>query len=282
MAKAATICADRSLNERIADLKAAYARFLEEPVDRDPKCIAKQAIVQALVALECADVAFYLAGLHYQQLEPVWGGSEDSAVEVRCSSAMGLVSTGYFGAMVELARLLCDSKSRAREGAVRAIACGNPQTAEVLLRFKAMTGDPEPEVIGECFTALMSINPDESLLFVAERLSDLDNAIRDLAALALGQSRHDDAIAHFKAAWDDVLVSPDFRKVLIRAAAVHRSEAAFDWLLTIIEDGHRTTRTPQSRRWLSTSATRSLLSGSRRHWLSENSALRPVLAPVLR
>ncbi len=34
-----------------------------------------------------------------------------------------------------------------------------------------------------------------------------------------------------------VLVAAEMRAVLIRAAAVHRSEAAFDWLLSIIEDG---------------------------------------------
>ncbi|MEJ1962005.1 MAG: hypothetical protein WDO56_10890 [Gammaproteobacteria bacterium] len=38
-------------------------------------------------------------------------------------------------------------------------------------------------------------------------------------------------------AWEDVLVAPEMRAVIIRAAAVHRTDAAFDWLISIIEEG---------------------------------------------
>ncbi|MET0661309.1 MAG: hypothetical protein ABW110_24490 [Steroidobacteraceae bacterium] len=34
-------------------------------------------------------------------------------------------------------------------GAVRALACAKPNEAEVLLRFKVLVGDAEPEVIGD-------------------------------------------------------------------------------------------------------------------------------------
>ncbi len=61
--------------------------------------------------------------------------------------------------------------------------------------------------------------------------------MRDFAALALGESRHPAALQHLRKAWEDVLVSPEMRAVLIRAAAVHRTDAAFDWLLSIIEEG---------------------------------------------
>jgi hypothetical protein len=44
-------------------------------------------------------------------------------------------------------------------------------------------------------------------------------------------------LKHLQNRWDAVLVSAEMRAVLIRAAAVHRSEAAFDWLLSIIENG---------------------------------------------
>src|SRR3954470_14911892 len=77
VAKAASITEERQLHERIADLLAAYARFLQDPVKRDPNCFAKAAIVRALVALECRDARFYLDGVRYVQLEPVWGGTAD-------------------------------------------------------------------------------------------------------------------------------------------------------------------------------------------------------------
>jgi hypothetical protein len=56
VAKAATSSDQRSVRELLPDLVRAYARFLVDPVKRDPKCIAKQALARALVSLECADV----------------------------------------------------------------------------------------------------------------------------------------------------------------------------------------------------------------------------------
>jgi hypothetical protein len=236
VARAAVLAGERSLRERIPDLMSAYARFLSDPVKRDPKCTAKQAIARALVDLDCAEVEFFLEGIRYRQLEPVWGGSADAAVDVRCSCAMGLVATGYSRAVQELIALLHDTEWRARAGAARAISCGNPREAEAVLRFKVMVGDQDPDVIGECFTGLLSAAPAECLPFVASYLSEGPDNIRDFAALALGESRHPHALVHLRTAWD-AIYEKDFRTVLIRAAALHRSEAAFDWLLSIIEQG---------------------------------------------
>jgi HEAT repeat protein len=237
VAKAAALAGERALHERLPDLLEAYARFLQDPVKKDPNCIAKTAITGALLAIECRDVQFYLEGIRYRQLEPVWGGTADTAVDVRCNCAMGLVSSSYFRAVPELAALLNDPEKRVRAGAARAISCGSPREAESLLRFKVLVGDTDPEVVGECFTALLAIAPEECLPLVASRLSANDDAVRDFAALALGESRHPSALQHLKNAWDDVLVSPEMRAVLIRAAAVHRTEQAFDWLIGIIENG---------------------------------------------
>jgi HEAT repeat protein len=239
VAKAATLVGERSLHERVKDLIAAYARFLHDPIKRDPSCIAKQAISRALVQLDCQDVNFYLEGIRYRQLEPVWGGTADTAIDVRCSCAMGLAASGYTRAVQELTALLNDKEARARSGAARAISCCNPHEAEALLRFKVLIGDEEPEVIAECFTALLAIAAEACLPLVAQYLAGADPALADLAALALGESRHPGAIGLLRAAWDEVYVPEPKRAVLIRAAALHRTEPAFDWLLGIIENGKR-------------------------------------------
>jgi HEAT repeat protein len=236
VAKAATLAAERALREHIPDLLRAYPRFLSDPLKRDPKCIAKQALARALVELDCSDVEFFLQGIRYRQFEPVWGGKVDSAVDLRCSCAMGLAATGYFRAIQELTAVLNDPEWRARAGAARAISCGNPREAEAVLRFKVLVGDQEPQVVGECFTGLLSVAPDECLSFVAGYLSDGPDDVRDFAALALGESRQPQALEHLRAAWEGTFEN-EFRSVLIRAAALHRSEAAFDWLLSIIEHG---------------------------------------------
>lgn len=231
VAKAAKLAAEGLHYELCAKLAAAYRRLLDKPVKSDPNCIAKKAIVRALVELDHGDVGFYLDGLRYKQMEPVWGGSVDTATDIRTSCAMGLVATGHSRALVELTELLNDSEAVARAGAVRAIACGNPREAELVLRAKVQGGDPEPAVLGECFAALLSVEPDESLAFVARYLASADEALREHAALALGESRVDGALALLKTAWDEPVPSPAFRSALLRGAAMHRSEAAFDWLI---------------------------------------------------
>jgi HEAT repeat protein len=240
VAKAATLAGERSLPGLIPELIGAYARFLDDPVKRDPNCIAKGAIARALVSLNCEDVDFFLNGSRYEQLEPVWGGSADTAIDVRCSCAMGLATTGYSRAVPELTALLNDKESRARAGAARAISCANPGEAEAVLRLKVLVGDEEAEVIGECFTGLLSIAPIESLPFVATYLSSENEGVRDFAALALGESRNPKAVEHLRGAWDAVGAIGDFPVVLIRAAALNRTEAAFDWLISLIESGART------------------------------------------
>jgi HEAT repeat protein len=237
VAKAAALAGERSLPGLTPELIGAYARFLDDPVKRDPNCIAKGAIARALVSLGCEDVDFFVNGSRYKQLEPVWGGSADTAIDVRCSCAMGLVGTGYSRAVQELTALLNDEESRARAGAARAISCANPREAEAVLRLKVLVGDEEAEVIGECFTGLLSIAPIECLPFVATYLSSESEAVRDFAALALGELRNPKAVEHLRNAWDAAGPFGDFRIVLIRAAALNRTEAAFDWLISLIESG---------------------------------------------
>jgi hypothetical protein len=255
VARAAKLAADALLYELVPGLIEAYARFLENPVKADPNCRAKKALIRALVALECDEPQIFLTALRYRQLEPVWGGSVDTAVDVRSSAAMGLVASAYPRALVKLAELLNDAEAEARIGAVRAIACGNPREAELLLRAKIFFGDSEPAVIGEAFAGLLAVEPEESLPLVARYLagghegagdevvgpSDIDvraggdQALREWAALALGESRLEAAVPALRAAWNDVLVAPTLRRMLARAAALNRSRAADDWLLELVE-----------------------------------------------
>jgi HEAT repeat protein len=67
---------------------------------------------------------------------------------------------------------------------------------------------------------LLSTAQEECLPFVAAYLSHADQAVRDFAALALGESHHPHALEHLRAAWDTVYDTGDFGSVLIRAAAL--------------------------------------------------------------
>jgi hypothetical protein len=236
VARAAVLSGERLLHELIPDLLAAYTRFLPDAVKRDPRCKAKSAIARALVTLEARDIGFYQAGIYYRQPEPVWGGRADTATDVRCTCAMGLAASGHLRAVAELAGMLNDPEADVRSGAARAISCGNPHEAEAVLRLKVSIGDTEPQVLGECFTALLAIAPEYSLPLVAAYLHEKDEALQELGALALGESRLPEALKLLREAWSD-MITTEGRGALIRAAALHRSEPAFEWLLEIIETG---------------------------------------------
>jgi hypothetical protein len=237
IARAAEYCAERLFHDLEPDLIRAYNRLLQNPAKKDPSCTAKGAIARALVALDCQNSGFYVAGTRYRQPEPVWGGSVDTAVDLRCTCATGLVNTPYPRALLELVGLLHDAEPRARSGAARAIACAEPLAAEAVLRSKVLAGDPEPEVIGDCLAGLLQLEPDESPGFVAGFLDGPEATIGELAALTLGESRLDAALDLLREHWEEQPLKRDADRVLLRAAALHRSEAAFDWLLSVVASG---------------------------------------------
>jgi hypothetical protein len=235
VARAANISAERLLYDLEPGLLKAYQAFLRDPVKQDPSCVAKGTIARALVDLECQDAEFFVAGVHYEQMEPVWGGTVDTAVDLRCSCAMGLVATGYPRALHELTPLLCDPVANARRGAIRAVACANPRDAELVLRLKVLSGDSEPEVIGDCFTGLLSAAPEESLEFVAGFLDSNDANLQELAALSLGESRVPEALDCLQSTWGEPVLIRPFHRILLRAVALHRSDVALGWLVSMIE-----------------------------------------------
>ncbi len=243
IAKAAEICEEKLLYDQESKLLAAYQYLLINPEKVDAHCTGKNAILRALVALDYNDVDFYLACIRYKQMEPVWGGSVDTGIDIRCSAAMGLVSTSYSRALLELIDLLNDDEMLARMGAIRAIAQGMPYEAALLLRQKLATGDEEAEVVGECMMALLHVEPEQSLPLVSAYLQDQDNEVLyELAALSLGESRLDSALAVLQSAWQRTFAYQfTLRRILLRAISLHRSDAAFAWLLGLIADSDKTT-----------------------------------------
>src|SRR5690606_13226578 len=235
VAKAARLAAEGLHYELVPALVDAFRRFLDNAVKADPTCFAKKALLRALVELDCDDVAFYQEALGYRQMEPVWGGSTDTAVDVRASAAMGLVASGYSRALVDVVTLLYDKEHDARAGAARAIACGNPREAELLLRAKILAGDAEAVVLGECFTGLLAVAPEDSVDFVARYLEAADEELREQAALALGASKLDTALTRLIEAWDAAVpLRGTPRRVLLQAVALNRSARAVDWLAGIV------------------------------------------------
>ena len=168
-AKAARIAGEWLAAELTPQLVEAFDRFMLKPETSDKRCAAKIEILKALCKLEYPSPSIFRRSLRHVQMEPTWGGSVDTAAAVRALGAMGLAQTDYPEALEEIVPLLIDAERDARIGALRAIAASGLPGGALLLRLKALSGD-EPEVLGECFAALLRAAPSQSLEFVAKFL----------------------------------------------------------------------------------------------------------------
>src|SRR5580658_2107227 len=235
-AKAARISGDAQWAEVTVDLVAAFDRFLKRGSELDKGCAALIAIARALYALDYDGVELYLAGIRHVQMEPGWGGSSDTAVELRAVCAMGLASTTYPNKMRELVRLLVDTEWQARSGAVRAIAAVGSETASLLLRFKALTGDKEPDVLADCFSGLLAVEGSDAVPLVTSFADARNQEVREAAILALGASRRSDAIDWLKERFEAV-AHPETRQCILLSLSTSRTEAAIEFLLGVIREG---------------------------------------------
>lgn len=218
-------------------LPAAFERLMHDAGKRDPGCRGKAAIAKALRRAEARTEEVFLAGVRHVQKEPVWGGSVDTAAELRGVCLMALVESWHPRAMVEAAHLLADPLAAARMAAARSLGCsGRAEVAEPLLRLRVQAGETDAEVLGECFGALLQLAPGPSLDYVAGMLGGDDEAAAEAAALALGGSRLSGALAplleHARG-----LLPRGRRRMVLLALALLRADEGWSYLVELVEQG---------------------------------------------
>jgi len=241
VARAARIVAEAQLTALAPGLVAAFSRLLEAPAKKDPGCVAKQAIASALVRLEHDADGVFRAGIRHRQLEGVWGGQVDTAVELRSTCGLGLARSARADVPELLAELLADPEPAARVSAARAIAAHGGMAAPPLLRHKALAGDEEPRVVVDCLVGLLQLDPAGGLSFVTGLLEPTPVAgqpPRDRSAqavAALGESRLKEAFP----------VLRDFHPrgwqrgrgdAVLRAMAALRRDEGFSFLLSLVRE----------------------------------------------
>jgi HEAT repeat protein len=237
VAKAAQICGALGAADLTPDLKAAFDRLFER--GKDPQCWGKIAVAKALKDFGVQEAAPFLRGIRHIQLEPVWGGSEDTAAVLRGTCAHALVQCNDLPRDETLRYLLdavTDKVATVRIDAARALAQMGGRDVLLLLRLKARTGDVDPRVTGEVLEALLQMEGVAAIGLAAEFLEDADTDVADEAALALGASRLPEAFVLLKQAWED---RQGFRPpgALLRAMSVSRLEAALAFLIELVKSG---------------------------------------------
>src|SRR5271168_1500315 len=199
VAKAAKIATDHNLKALLPEVLAAFDRFFIDPVKSDPQCWAKNALVKALDKLECRDATVYLRGLRHIQEEPVWGGHSDTAGALRGTCTHALVACDELTNMALLNILLeplLDQNKTVRMEAARAIGNVGGASAALLLKLRVLLRKEEPEVLGACFSALLSMEHNDKLgtiSLVADFLDDAEEAAAE-AAYALAETHESAAL----------------------------------------------------------------------------------------
>lgn len=236
VAKAAQLTAEMQVRTLIPDLCTAFERLLIDPLKTDPKCWGKVAIAKALKDLGHAESGIFLKGVQHVQLEPVWGGEEDTATTVRATCVLALLQCTDLTREDKLwpvMRLLTESSPSLRKDAVLALESLEGREAALLLRIKARMGDLDATVTGQVFESLLRVEGEAGIPFIVEFLRATSAEVREEAALALGASRLAGAVTALKSALIQKHPLLDC-EILFRALSISRHEEALRFLLEAV------------------------------------------------
>jgi len=235
VAKAADLVRDLQLQPLIPELLAAFDRFFEHAVKSDPQCWAKNSISRTLAAFEHQDAAVFLRGMRHIQLEPVWGGTSDTAGTLRATCALALVQCRSLiepDLLAHLVELFADKDKSVRVEAARAIEQMGSPSAALLLRLRAVLGADEPEVLGACYSGILRVEGAGAIPWISRFLASSDDPAAE-AALAIAGTHSAKGFNILRDRFAEE-ADPWFRSVLLSAIALTRQDAALEFLLDLV------------------------------------------------
>lgn len=221
----------------VDELAPAFGRLCEQPEKRDPSCRGKVAIARALHELGRWEDDVFARGVTFVQPEPAWGGTVDTAAELR--GVCGLAHAHFVrpDALDVLARLLADPERTARIGAAQGLGGAGRPDAAALVRYKLLVGDDEGEVVSACAESLLALQRDDAVGFLTELLAPDERG--EAIVLAFGASR---CVAALPAivAWCEASRPGPRGRVGFLALALLRTDAATGHLLEQIRSAGAT------------------------------------------
>jgi HEAT repeat protein len=231
VARAARLVKEHRLDGFDEELEAAFDRHMPDPVRSDPTCAAKLAAIEALDYGEFDDAAPFVRAASHEQ----WEGGNDTAAPMRARAVLALARLGHADFDLIAAQLLTDRTASVRHAALDALAHRGDRANAALALFKLRSGDEDPLVTLAAMTALLALAPARALDELRGLLDADDEDKRELAAVALGQSRSDEALTILLDALARCSRAEE-RAPLLRGAGLHRSDRALEALLAVIAD----------------------------------------------
>jgi len=236
-ARAATIVREALVDGFDGALVEALERFLDGDARDDPGCHAKLAIAWAMDANDVHVHAPLERAARCVQKEKAWGPPVDTAGPVRARALLALSRAYHTDFPLLAGEALADPEPPVRAAALVGLAAHGDRSGAGLARYKIALGDEDPTVLAEAMRTLMALAPDAAVPLLGAMLRGPDEATRELAAIALGDSHRPDALVALLEALSEAVRTRD-RAPLFTALALHRSDRGLETLLAYV-DGSR-------------------------------------------
>jgi hypothetical protein len=226
--KAAALAAELHLAALVPQLATAFDRFMTGAAESDPQCWAKVAIAKALKDLGHTNSAVFERGALHIQMEPVWGGQADTAGPLRAACLLALPGCQIDGLTMTtfLADALADPDKNVRVEAALALAHTGIASSAAILRLKALLGDDEPEVVGQCLASILELTAAEGVEFAQRFLDSPEPELQVEAVAALAHTHAAGAIEKLTTFWQRKL-APEVRTAAHTILAASRHREAF-------------------------------------------------------
>ena len=231
-----------------------FGELCTDGVKLDPGCHIRSNIAFALGRLEYYPASDMLRlGIKIVQVEPVGGGSFDTAAHLRGNCALALAQIRDPGCVRDIALLLFDRsgfarqvldptvKMEPRKAAARALSLSGNIQARLPLTLKLVHPEnEEPEVLQECMQALVELEDPFALEVLEPYLKHSDQRLAAYAALMIAQSQQPGAAALLARA------APQFSgnalKAVVLALATVRDPDAYDQLHRLLKSDREAVR----------------------------------------
>lgn len=203
VAEAAQVLVRDFLVAEGALLGRALLRLEHGGADLDPLCLGKLELVKLLRTLESPPLEAFERLVAYRQLEPVWGGREDTAGNLRIQALRGFCEhplARNAQVLNVLAEALVDANPRVRVEAAQLLGQSGLEGASAVIRLKLRLGDAEPEILGHLLRGLVVLEGEAGLAYCAALLEQ-QSPLATEAWFTLANWPHRRAMDLLEAAW---------------------------------------------------------------------------------
>jgi HEAT repeat protein len=160
----------------------------------------------------------------------------DTASGVRARGVLALARQAWRDLPLLAAELLEDGEGPVRIAAADALGAHGSRDGAGALISRLARGDEDPMVVIAAFAALLALAPEWALDVARRGIRGGATVDRELTAIALGESRRDDAL-DLLVEWLERSVVPSDRETYLRAIGLHRTDRAATILLARIAEG---------------------------------------------